>query len=582
MIDFSSHGEFLVQPLGIFKKHSNSLAHICLGFILIFYASVQIRHFTTGYQEPDPDGYLVLAKRFATFGPMAVKDDDMFIHHSHVWVENSRGEVIPKFSPGYPLLMAIFYRIGGDDAMFIVSPLCGGLAIIGAYLLFYLWMSRAAALMAAASLATNAMMLIYSGYLLTHAANLCFITWGMFFLWKWVREGNLRYGAPAGLLLGYAAVIRHTSLLIGLVVLAAIGSRFVEFYKNRNDGKAIEKKALPKTTGILLGCYAVFPLLLAIYNWSIFGQPWMTGYDLSNEQFAFRWGQLKHNIPVLNKGLNYEALFFVFPLGIAGMLVVGPICESIMRLLWFAPIYFAYASYYWGPSGMAYLRFLICTFPVIIGSAFALIDHIFRGQGAIPPPKVTSLREKLSNLISPGRKVVAMMAVLIFIIAVRWSDTQRGLRSVVSDPGSRDLAKASHIASRILDDNVVIFSKRPIYCYLGTRRHFRLYDLRIFSTAYGKSAFPQNSIPRRQPIRTKRFHDFYQRLNDAQLLDKKRELVSSFLSQGRQVAYIIPRHAREGEQNKLCSDFSFSLLKEWDVSSPQAEKWGLYEVKFSR
>ena len=585
--------------IDIFTRYSDLLAYIGLGLILIFYASIQIRHFTTGYQEPDPDGYLVLAKCFAGFGPMVVKEDDMFIHHSHVWVENARGEVIPKFSPGYPVLMALFYMIGGDDAMFIVSPLCGGIAVIGAYFLFCLWMSRMAALIAAACLATNAMILIYSGYLLTHASNLCFIMWGMFFLWKWVREGNIRYGVPAGLLLGYAGIIRHTSLLMVLVVLAAIGSRFyevtIDIQKKKQKPSFSEKlgfyEFFLKAAGILLGCYAIFPFLLAIYNWSIFGQPWTTGYGLSNEQFAFHWGQLGRNIPILNNGLNYEALFLVFPLGIAGMLVVGPIRESLMRLLWFVPIYFSYASYYWGPSGMAYLRFLICTFPVIIGSAFALIDHIsiFRrevrefnpvGSGAKPPNnEVTSLRAKRSNLISHARKIVVMAGILVFLIAARWSDTQRGLRGVVSDPGSRNLAKASHIASQILRDDAVIFSQRPIFCYLGTRRHFRLYDLRIFSSAYGNSAFPENSVPRRQPIRTERFHTFYQQLNDAQLLEKKRKLIASFLSQGRQVAYIIPHQAMEREQNQLGLNFSFVLLKEWDVSSPKPEKWGFYEIQ---
>ncbi len=618
--------------IDIFTKYSDLLAYIGLGLILIFYASIQIRHFTTGYQEPDPDGYLVLAKRFADFGPMVVKEDDMFMHHSHVWVENARGEVIPKFSPGYPLLMALFYWLGGDDAMFIVSPLCGGIAIIGAYFLFRLWMSRMAALIAAACLATNTMMLIYSGYLLTHASNICFITWGMFFLWKWIREANIRYSVPAGLLLGYAGIIRHTSLLMVLVVLAAIGSRFyevtIDIQKKKQKPSFSEKlgfyESFLKAAGILFGCYAVFPFLLAIYNWSIFGQPWTTGYGLSNEQFAFQWGQLGRNIPILNNGLNYQALFLVFPLGIAGMLVVGPIRESIMRLLWFVPIYFTYASYYWGPSGMAYLRFLICTFPVIIGSAFALIDHVSmdkgrvgkrarglegkeaRGQGgeAIPHSGegsgaidqdgkkargqggkrvkgqgVLSPFHNKRNSLSHARKIVAMAGILLFLIAARWSDTQGGLRGVVSDPGSRNLAQASHIASQILRDDAVIFSQRPIFCYLGTRQHFRLYDLRIFSTAYGNSAFPKNSVPRRQPIRTERFQAFYQQLNDAQLLESKRELIASFLSQGRQVAYIIPHQAMEREQNQLGSNFSFVLLKEWDVSSPKPEKWGFYEIQ---
>ena len=410
------------------KEHQNITNGIFLIGILVVYSWIEIAHFTTAYQEPDPDGYLILAKRIARGGPLKVKDDDIFMYQSHVWVENDSGEIAPKFSPGYPFIMAFFYLIGGDDAMFVVSPLLGGIGLIGAYLLFRLWMLNFAALIANLCLATNTMFLIYSGYLLTHASNFCFIVWGMYFLWRWMREERLILGAAAGLLLGFASIVRHTSILMGLVMMAAVVSKLVEYFrrKTHNERRVSDSETricesrlftdpilicketsrrckaktrmrsrcnsslvdgtearpllhsslskIIKTTSVLIGCWAFFPFILAIYNYFIFGSPLTTGYSLTNEQSAFAWSHFLHNLPIINKGLIYEALFMVMPLGVAGMFLVGNVTEVLMRVFWFLPLYIVYTAYCWAPTGMAYYRFLICTFPVIIGSAFALLD----------------------------------------------------------------------------------------------------------------------------------------------------------------------------------------------------------------
>jgi len=564
--------EKIKNLIGTLRKNSDLLAYVCLGIIVAVYAYIEIVHFTTAYQEVDPDGYLILAKRFASFGPLAVKDDDMFYYQSHVWVENKKGEVAPKFSPGYPLIMSIFYLFGGDAAMFVVSPLCGALGLIGAYFLFRLWMSRFAALMGTLCLATNKMYLIYTGYLLTHSTNTCFVIWGMFFLWKWGRDSNIRTGILAGLLLGFACMVRHTSAFLAIAVIIAVCSklievtkffqktRFLKFLNHKKDSEEGQIIANPaKNILVLLGCYSIFPLLLATYNWAIFDNPFISGYALSNEQFAFSWAQFRSNFATINSGLNYEALFLLFPAGIAGMLVIGPFRESLMRIFWFLPIYVAYSAYYWAPSGMAYFRFLICTFPVFVGATFALMDKV-------PSKK--------------AHKVFAMILLSLFLITTRYTETKNGLRGVVSDRGSRANANASSIASKTLQKDAVIFSQSPVFCYIGTRRNFRSYDLRIFTKGYGNSAF--GGGVRQQEKRVERFRQFYSQLNDSQLIDKQRELVVSFLSQKRQVAYLIPLNAKERERTQLGVDFKFELLKEWQMYPDNEEKWGIYQVSMGK
>lgn len=548
-----------IKQILVKKNLPDIITYIFLIIIIGIYAYIQITNFNPAYLEVDPDGYLWLAKRIAEFKPLAVKDDDPFMYQSHVWVENKEGEISPKFAPGYPALMSIAYRLGGDTAMFAVSPIMGGLALIGSFLLFRMWMSRVSSLFGVFLLAVNAMILVYCNYLLTHASDLCFAVWGMFFLWRWKRGVGRFSGIIAGLLLGYAVTIRHASLLLVTVLIVAVIFRWIGCIKSKEN-----LRHQLKDTIILLACYCIFPLILAIYNWGIYDSPFVTGYGLSGEQLAFKWKNISNNMRILGNGFNYTALFVLFPIGFAGMFLAGTVSESIMVLLWVLPLFLLYASYYWAPNGMAYFRFLIATFPAFVGSAFALMDK--SGKSWI-------------------RKIIVYAFMSVFIIFMTYSDTKSAVEGVVSSYPSRSLAYLSKQTAKVLDDDAVIFSRSPVFCYIGTRRHFRHYDLNIFTASYGANSFNENPEPRRHPIRNDRLHEFYKGLTDADLQKKKMELIQKFNAEGRQVACLLPQWAIKGEQDALGKDFKWNFLDSWvgytknDNGIWQGEAWELYGVK---
>ncbi|MDQ1328483.1 MAG: hypothetical protein QG641_1768 [Candidatus Poribacteria bacterium] len=547
----------IIQKLHQIKK-IDLIAYICLVIIVGIYSYIQITNFNPAYLEVDPDGYLILAKHIAEGKPLAVKDDDPFMYQSHVWVENKKGEIVPKFAPGYPALMSIAYLLGGDTAMFFVSPIMGGLALIGSFLLFRMWMSRTSALFGVFYLAINAMVLVYCNYLLTHASDLCFAVWGMFFLWRWKRGLGMFSGIWAGLLLGGAVTIRHTSALFVLVLIATVVVKWIECFRSKCN-----KKRFLKDSIILIASYCVFPLVLAIYDWAIFGSPFVTGYSLSGEQNAFNLKNIPQNLRILATGMNYTALFLLFPIGFAGMFLAVTVGESIMVSLWVVSLFLLYSSYYWAPNGMAYFRFLIATFPAIVGSAYALMD-------------------KAS--ISWIRKTVAYTLLSGLLIFVTYWDTRSAVEGVVCSYPSQSLAYSAKRVSKILNDDAVIFSQWPAFCYIGTRRHFRHYDLNIFTASYGASSFTENTEPRRHPIRNDRFRAFYKGLTDADLQKKKVELIRNFLSSGRQVSYLLPQYAVKGEQDVIGKEFHWDLLDNWvcytknDNGIWQGEIWELYEI----
>src|SRR5207237_1440339 len=136
---------------------------VALVGMLACYGIFQWRAFAPAYNEVDPDGYVLLAKRIARLESPALPDDP-FLYNTHVWVENAPGRVVPKFAPGYPAVLAIFYRVFGDDGMFYVSPVMGGLALVGAFFLFASWTSPAVSLFGVATLLANNAFLFYSTY----------------------------------------------------------------------------------------------------------------------------------------------------------------------------------------------------------------------------------------------------------------------------------------------------------------------------------------------------------------------------------------------------------------------------------
>jgi hypothetical protein len=541
-----------------------------VALILAGHVRTQRELYTRAYSEPDPDGYLVLAKRMARLGPLGVKDDDIFYYQSHVWVENARGDILPKFAPGYPAVMALFYRFGGDEAMFLVSPISGGLALVGAFLLFRLWMSRFSALMALLFLALNPMFIAYSGYLLTHALDLCVVTWGMYFILQWQRDPRCRWGIPAGLLLGFACTVRHVNAMLCLVVLAAAAgvlvSRWRRGVRNQSDEAAApppSARLLGWSIAVLLAAYAVFPLLLGLYDRAMFGGWFTTGYALTTEQTSFSWEQLRTFAPNLGQGmLASQMLWIAGPLGLAGILVLGPWSERLMRMLWVFPIVLLYSTYFFNSASSAVTRFLLSTLPAFIGATFALLEK----AGA------TRLRSGLVTASVTGAAVVLALA-----------DADSGMRHLQASSQSRRLAEVGQYAATTLNSNAVIFSQWPYSNFLGTLRNFRFYELQAFR---GGQHWDRTRTyePKQQATRTRRLAEFYGQHDQTEFTEMKRGMIRRFLAEGRPVVFLLRLGGDEAQSRELGGDLEWTLRRQFDGFSygpwrGESGPWGLYEVR---
>ncbi len=529
------------------------LPALALLVILGGYGWIVSEHFTPGSREPDSDGYLQLAERFALGLPAGDPVDDPFAYHSHVWVDARGGAVIPKYTPGYPLLMAVAWRVAGPVGPFLVSPICGLLTLVGAWLLFQLWMPRPLAVCAVAVLAFGNMYLIYTNYVLAHAASMCVVTWGMYCLWRWVRNPRMGWAAGAGVLLAFAVTVRSCNTLLALVVaIAGLGvlARPASAYSGAPDRRRRLVSVL-----ILGGCYGAVIAAFAAYNWYWFGHPLTTGYALSEEQSGFVLARLVDQAQRLLKGYAESMPAPAVLLGLLGLIACRTHTERLMRLAWSVPFFLLYAAYYWTQHnhGMMVQRFLLTTLPVVIGSGFALL-----GQ----------LRLHLFNRF--------VLAVLIagLSLSPQWRMWNMNMRHIVHPPSLQLAVLTAEMAVPALADGTVVFAHGVALHTIGFGRRMRVYHWDDLNAPRLAAALARQhpGAPRQQPERRERLRVTLLGLESDQAA-LRRQLVTGLLETGRPVAIIAPVHRVRFLQGELGPDLAIERLLAWRVEDVRPERW---------
>ncbi len=483
---------------------------VALAATMAFYTVVQVRGFTPGYNETDPDGYAWLAKRIARGQPTAVRDPDPFAFQSHVWVENDAGEITAKFAPGYPLLLAAAWRLGGDNALFVVSPVMGGLTLLAVFALTAAWTgSRGLAAAAVAAMAASSFYLYYCSYLLAHASSMAFVAWGMAGLWWWVRRPRAAPALLAGLALGFSVAVRHSNALFALPL--AIGAGAV------CAGALRRRERPPASLLVLLAAYALFPVWTGCWNLDHFGGFFTTGYALTDEQGAFAFSRFPRQAALLSAGLGGSLAFGLFPVGVAGAVVAGRAWERLARLTWLVPPFVLYACYYFSTEGGATYRFLFEILPALAAGTFLLLSRLDRAGRAL-----------------------AAAALLLAVAAHEPRLFRRPGRHPLNARAAYlgDVAAALETLAR---PDAALFLPPSCEYALGWRRDYEACALSAFDLGAARRALrpPGRSTPRRQPRRRKRLEAFYGAADARYLVQRRRARVDRFLREGRQVLYIL-------------------------------------------
>ncbi len=272
---------------------------------------------------------------------------------------DGRWENVPTYSPGLPLLMAAAKRAGGQEAMFLLVPLFGGIAVLGTWGIGRRLGHSRAGLIAAWLVATSPAFLLHLTVPMSDVATAGAWTAAVYVL---IGRPTVAAAASAGAIVGLALLIRPN-----LFILAAIAGGYVLFRRMPPEAGAGQRVARAVAFGLPVAAACV--TIGAIYQW-LYGSPFISGYGRFSDQFA--WAHILPNL------YNYFSWLVETQtvVALAGMAVV---CVPIRRLwpdvedrrvfgmialmvltVW--ALYIAYLVF----DNLRYLRFLLLTWPFIM------------------------------------------------------------------------------------------------------------------------------------------------------------------------------------------------------------------------
>lgn len=262
----------------------------------------------------------------------------------------------PICAPGFSVLLAPLLALGGERAMFALSPIAGAALVLLSYVAARTLAGPLAGAMAAALIAVSPPML----YQVVQPMNdvTCAALWMATFVALIHRRWVL-----AGVFCGLTLLVRPNLLPLALIVLLAVGIR--------DSGFGIRNVARFGTAAIPFG------LLVLGLNNQLYGSVWKTGYGTTNQLFAL--SNISVNAARYSTWLlETHTPFVLLAFGAPFLLAREKRADAWLALALIVSlclIYFAYTPF----DDWSYLRFLLPAIALMIVLASAVLCSVVSG-----------------------------------------------------------------------------------------------------------------------------------------------------------------------------------------------------------
>lgn len=477
-------------------KHRRKIPFTPLAILLVIIHFVFLLfYFEPAISTPDAQGYFTQAKLIAREGKTYLEPESILQYIGPHWLHRSDNLYFTTFSPGFPTILAVVYKIFGPKASLLVSPLMSSLSLLGLFLLCRLWIGKGWALLALSLMAVNPFANQHALFGDSHTAVVFFLIWALFFLARWVKSNSVLWAFGTGLFVGIIPTIRYPEVLFFFAI-----AIFVLFHLKGN--KIYWRSIVAGAIG------AAIPIgALCIRNQMAFGAFWRTGYGLSNEPTHFGLNYLMGYSLSYLKMLLSEGCGLMFILGIIGIAVLcarkNTWKEGVLFILLVAPITLLYMSYFWklDPQSM---RFLLPTF------------YVYTIAG------VWLMRMVIGNRWSLAWTASAVILLITFL----WGLPQsfRPLQRLKEH--NAVLSKVTGVIEKHVEPGNILIANEGINQNLDFIGYWRLVDASILKFAGHK---PSRKFPPNQGISPqKAFRNIETRLKYADLTGK--ELFNAFSS----------------------------------------------------
>jgi hypothetical protein len=336
-------------------QHKRKAVFILLAFMLVVAHFIFLTvHFEPAISTPDANSYFAQAKLIAKEGKTYFEPESILQYVGPHWRRTGDNRYYCIHAPGFPVILAVAYRILGPKAALWVNPLMASFSLLGLFLLCRLWVGEGWGLLAAALMAVNPFANEHALFGDSHTATIFFMMWALFFLAQWTKTHLPWRAFGAGLFIGIIPTIRYPELMY----LPAIGI-FVLFHF-QND-KAFRRSLMAGVIGFAIPIGA-----LCIRNQTAYGAFWRTGYTIAYEQTSlFGWDYfMSFSLQYLQR-LMSEGCGLVFGLGLTGIAVLcarrSTRKEGALFAMLVVPITLVYMSFFSKPDPQS-MRYLLPTF----------------------------------------------------------------------------------------------------------------------------------------------------------------------------------------------------------------------------
>ena len=263
--------------------------------------------------------------------------------------------LVPVYSPGLPILLAIAKAIAGQTAMFFVVPLFAGLLVLSTYGVGCRLESSSVGLIGAWLVATSPVVISFSMTPMTDVPVAAVWTAAIYF----VLGASLRSAVFAGFVAGLAILIRPNLVpLAGVLALYYV----VDFVRGSDRRRALFSAAA-FGAALLPG-----PIAVAAINNYLYGSPLTSGYGPLEQLFS--WANVTTNLR-LYLGWLVEAHTPFVLLGLAALFIpirriwprqrrIIPVMATFVATVW--AIYAAWLVF----DAWWFCRLLLSSWPLIM------------------------------------------------------------------------------------------------------------------------------------------------------------------------------------------------------------------------
>jgi hypothetical protein len=466
--------------------------------VAAFIIGVQQSSFFAG--GPDPSGYVSQASKWA-HGNLATLIPDWA--QSAPWgnnlmsaapvgytVDATKKYLVPVISPGLPLIMSVFERVGGADAVFYVVPLFGALTIWSAYVF-------ARDLANEWSGAISAVLLLFSPaflWMLVEPMSDVPVTacWAVAVVFA-CRGRRPSDAVLAGIATGMAILIRPN-----IAPLAIIPAMLI----------VLSPALRPRTIIYFLMAALPAALLIAMLNATWYGSPLQSGYGSLETLYSV--GRIPVNVKrythwIIQTQTGIVFAWAVLPFAIRRFDLPRRVIAILLFPLAVVALYLPYLAF----DDWSYLRFLLPAYPVVaaaVASLFvAFVDAVTPRHVAIAAVTAVTL-----SLISHQSVFAADVGIFEkvarqqrFVKAVEFVNTLPRNAIVISDAYSgtlrfytgRDILRWLTMYPHELDSALAYLSERghPIY-FVGDEFEVKEFKKR-FSTDTAAMRFDERTLP---------------------------------------------------------------------------------------